>query len=366
VEKEAAVELTIPALLTQRVSAHGSETILRKKDRGIWKATTWSELDAHVRAIGQGLLAAGFGKGDVAAVLAETRPETVYTDLAILGAGGASMALHPEEEADSVARRLHAAGARCIFVEGEEQLDKVLTIRAACPALSRIVIFDMKGLRDFKDPQCESLEAFIANGTRRDAWDAAVAKVAADDPAVLLFPPGMNSGVGQAFSHAEVLRIVTQAQEDLGLKPGDERLAVLRMSDTTERLYGLYVALAARVISNYLESPETAVENLQQLQPTVFGADAEAWDRLHERMARAVAAATPLQRMLYNWAINTGRAGGPLVPLANLIVLQAVRRELGMNRLRLAYVGAETVSGAVHHWAAALGITIRSIGTATP
>ena len=147
---------------------------------------------------------AGFGKGDVAAVLAETRPETVYTDLAILGAGGASMALHPEEEADSVARRLHAAGASCIFVEGEEQLDKVLTIRTECPALSRIVIFDMKGLRDFKDPQCESLEAFIANGARGNDWDSAVAKVAADDAAVLLFPPGMNSGVGQAFSHAEV------------------------------------------------------------------------------------------------------------------------------------------------------------------
>jgi long-chain acyl-CoA synthetase len=37
-------------------------------------------------------------------------------------------------------------------VEGEEQLDKVLAVRADCPALRLIVIIDMKGLRDFRDP----------------------------------------------------------------------------------------------------------------------------------------------------------------------------------------------------------------------
>lgn len=359
---ELSLAQTIPGLLTQRVAAYGGETILRKKDRGIWKATTWSELDGYVRAVGQGLLAAGFGKGDVAAVLAETRPEFVHADLAITGAGGASVALHPDDEAERVGEILRASGCRLIFVDGEEQLDKVLSIRADCPALSRIVIFDMKGLRDFSDPQCESLASFIANGARKDAWDAAIAAVGPDDPAVILFAPGVHAGTGQALTHAQVMRIVAKASEDLGLRPGDERLAVLRMADPTERLLGLYVALHARVVSNYLESPETAVENLQQVQPTMFGADAEAWERLHARITSAAQGATPLQRTLYNWAINTGRSGGALAPLANLLVLQAIRRELGMSKLRLAYVGREPISGVVQHWAAALGITVRQLG----
>ena len=50
------IEISLAAQ-TLELLGEGGETILRKKDRGIWKATTWSELDAHVRAIGQGLLA---------------------------------------------------------------------------------------------------------------------------------------------------------------------------------------------------------------------------------------------------------------------------------------------------------------------
>ena len=76
-----------------------------------------------------------------------------------------------------------------LFVENEEQLDKVLLVRDRCPALQRIVIFDMKGLRDFADPMCESLQSFVARGARDDAdWDAGIAAIAADQPAVLLLP----------------------------------------------------------------------------------------------------------------------------------------------------------------------------------
>ncbi|MDQ2802644.1 MAG: long-chain fatty acid--CoA ligase, partial [Pseudomonadota bacterium] len=66
---------SIPALAWQRVIADGRRTILRKKDRGIWKSVTWAELGAEARQVGQGLRAIGLRPGDVACVLAETRPE---------------------------------------------------------------------------------------------------------------------------------------------------------------------------------------------------------------------------------------------------------------------------------------------------
>jgi long-chain acyl-CoA synthetase len=352
---------SIPSLLTRRVAAHGSEIVLRKKDRGIWKAVTWSELNTHVRAIGQGLLATGFGCGDTAAVLADTRPEFVYTDLAIQGAGGASVAIHPEEEAQRVAHILRAAGCRFIFVENEEQLDKVLGIRTDCPALGRIIVLDMKGLRDFSDPQCVSLQSFVAEGTGQTGWDAASAAVGPDQPAIILFARGETSSIGRTLTHNDVLHVVTSAVDRIGIKAGDERLAVLPMSDVTERVLGLYLALSCRVISNYLESAETATENLQEVQPTVFGADSEAWERLHARISRAADGATPLQRILYRWAINAGRMGGGLRSLADILVLRAVRRELGLNKLRVAYIGGTAVPPRVEHWATALGIRIQRI-----
>jgi long-chain acyl-CoA synthetase len=358
------VELnSIPALLAQRVAAHRNETVLRKKDRGIWKAVTWGAFDQQVRAIGQALLAAGFGRGETAAALGQTRPELAAIDLAIQGAGGASVAIHPEEEADRAAHILRAAGCRFIFVENEEQLDKVLTIRADCPALARIIILDMKGLREFNDPQCSSLADFCETGSRQNGWDEAVAAVRPDDPAIVLFPRGEVSGMGRSVSQADVLHMVTSTRDRLGVRAGDERLVVLPMCDVTERVLGLYLSLESRLISNYLESPETATENLQQLKPTVFGADAEAWERLHARISAAADAATSVQRTLYRRALDAGRLGGPLGALADLLVLRAVRRELGLTRLRVAYIGGAPVPPQVEHWTRALGIIIHRIDT---
>jgi hypothetical protein len=47
--------------------------------------------------------------------------------------------------------------------------------------------------------------------------------------------------------------------------------------------------------------------------------------------------------------------------LADLFVLHAVRREFGLNRLRLAYVGGTPVGPAAMDWARSLGVAIQRI-----
>jgi long-chain acyl-CoA synthetase len=358
VEKEAAVELsdTIPTLLSQQVAIYGSETILRKKARGIWNAVTWLELDRHVRGFGQGLRGAGLDKGETVAVLSETRPELAYADLAILGCGAASVAVHPDEGTPRVREILRHTRAAFAVVEGEEQLDKVLSVRNSCPELRRIVILDMKGLRDFRDPACMDLASLIACGAAQPDWKTSVASISQDDIAAHIVP---RTGPIRPISHADIMRQIEEVGGMLGIRAGDERLAVLPMAEPAERVLGLYLALKHRIVSNYLENPETATENLREVKPTVFGADTEAWERLHARIMALTANATLVQKMLYKWAIGSGT--GLMRSVANLTVLRAVRGELGFGRLRVAYVGDGAVSDEIREWAQALGITVRYI-----
>ena len=349
---------TLPALLSQQVATFGSETILRKKDRGIWNAITWSELDARVRDIGQGLRAAGLAHGDAVAILSETRPEYVFADLAILGCGAASIAIDPTDAADRVGDILRETGTRYVIVEGEEQLDKILGVRDACPELRRIIIIDMKGLRDFGDPGCVSLADLIAGGSGQADWRMATSAVDADQTAAILVPRG---ALARRVSHAEIMRLIEETGGAFDVRAGDERLAVLPMSDPTERILGLYLALKHRIVSNYLENPETATENLREVKPTVFGADSEAWERLHARIATQTDGASATQKILYRWAIGAGSRGGFMGTLANLLVLSAVRGQLGFARLRIAYVGDRAIPSEIDTWARALGITVRYI-----
>jgi long-chain acyl-CoA synthetase len=354
---------SIPSLLSQRAASNGAETILRTKDRGIWKSVTWSELEARTRVIGAALLADDFARGDVAAILSETRAEAVYADLAILGAGAASIAIDPDEDTDRVCHLLSSSGARLAFVENEEQLDKVLTVRDRCRGLTRIVVFDMKGLRDFADSGCVSLATFTATETTAD-WTAAIRTIDADQPAVIVFP--RNEITGRSLTHGDLTHMVSTARARLPLQSKDERLVVLRLSDITERVWGLYLALETGCISNYPEGPDTIIENLRELKPTVLGADVAVWSHLQALATAQTKAATATQRMIYDWALRAGRLGRSNSHIADLLVLQAVRREFGLNKLRLAYVGGFPVAPAALDWARSLGIAIQRVDESVP
>ncbi|WP_428489788.1 AMP-binding protein [Rhodopila sp.] len=351
---------SVPALISERAKSHPGATILRIKDRGIWKMVSWAQLDSKVREIGRALLAADFARGDVVAIVSETRPEAAYADLAILGCGAASVAIDPDDDPDRVCHLLSSSGSRLAFVENEEQLDKLLSIRNRCPALSRIVVFDMKGLRDFSDDTCVSLADFMAAGGGHD-WGAAIRTIEPDQPAVIQFPRGDGLGMGRTLTHGDLIHMIESARARVPLQMHDERLAVLRLADITERVWGLYLALESGCISNYPEGPDTVLENLQELQPTVLGADASVWDHLHRLATERAKVATHAQRVMYGWALRAGRAGGPMARLADLLILRAVRREFGLKNLWLAYVGGTTVDAAALDWARSLGISIQRV-----
>jgi long-chain acyl-CoA synthetase len=348
-------------MVGQYAAAHGKEVILRKKDRGIWKPVTWAELGQRVRLAAMGLKAHGFGPRDVAAIVAETRPEWVQLDLGIQSAGGACLGIPQQLEAAETGVLLREARVSVLFVENEEQLDKALMARGGCPALRRIVVIDMKGLRDFTDPMCESLESFLARGAQFDranpgSWDSGIAAIDPSQPAVMLHESGTTL---KTMSHRDVLGMLTAAATTLDPHPRDERLAVLPMSSSTERILGLYLSLQSQAISNYQENPDTTVENLQELQPAMLGADASIWQALYERVTRAAGNATGLQRALYHWALRAGTSGGAAAWLARFFVLRFVRRDSGLGRLRLAYLGGPPLSAEAERWANALGIHIR-------
>jgi long-chain acyl-CoA synthetase len=97
------------------------------------------------------------------------------------------------------------------------------------------------------------------------------------------------------------------------------------------------------------------------VQPTVLATDPQIWQLLHARISNAATAATPVQRMLYRGAIAMGPRGGAVALLARVCVLHAVKRELGLSRLRCAYIGGAKLAPEIERWAASLGITIQPI-----
>src|SRR5438034_822754 len=122
------------------------------------------------------------------------------------GADGERWMAHAmRERAEGSAPRTTSAGERSdtlptmfrklVVVEDEEQLDKVLRVRAQLPGLRRIVIFDMEGLADFSDPMALSLGAFMELGADHDRrnpglWERRLGEPRPDELAILVYTSG--------------------------------------------------------------------------------------------------------------------------------------------------------------------------------
>ncbi len=380
VRQDAAIGPSIASMLEHRARTRPSRTILRQKDRGIWKEVSWAQLAARARQAGMGLRAIGFGPGDVACVLSETNPEWVYADLGALGVGGISSGIYPTDAPGQVEHILRDSGARVVFVENEEQLDKALQVRSRCPALERVVIFDMKGLRELNEPGCESFEAFLARGAEYDAahggeWEQLVGAVSDGQLANLVYTSGTTGPPkGAMLTHRNILFQLVNLGPQLDFREGDERLAFLPMCHVAERVAGLYQSLYSGVVSNYIENADTLFENQREVQPTIALAVPRIWEKMQSAVTLRARDATFVQRHAYHWAIGAGlrlvdaRLSGRGVPLvrrlafwAALPMLRNIRRELGLDRVRRAYVGAAPIAPDLIRWYLALGIDMLEV-----
>src|SRR5260370_12347237 len=170
----------------------GDRPAIREKKFGIWQPTSWRQWLQISREIACGLHAIGFRHGDVASSIANAVPEWVFADMGILCAGGVSSGIYPTDPASQLEYLVNDSTTRVIFAEDEEQLDKILSCRARCPSLQKIVIFDMEGLNGFSDPMVMSLAEFTALGRnhiqgREALWAEMVASRGAGDLAILVY-----------------------------------------------------------------------------------------------------------------------------------------------------------------------------------
>jgi long-chain acyl-CoA synthetase len=367
---------TVPAVFWRSVMARAGDVILRQKDFGIWQSLTWKEFGAIAREVGMGLISLGFAPGECASVLSNTNREWLYADMGILGAGGVSNGIYPTDAPAQVEYLCADSSTVFLFVEDDEQLDKALEVRGALPRLRKIIVFDMDGLRDFSDPQVISLDALRAAGREFDAahpglWERRLASRKASDLAVLIYTSGTTGKPkGAMLSHANLVAAMRLYADAYAQRPDDERMCFLPLCHVAERVIGAYTALLTGTRLNFVENPETVPENVREIAPTVFGAVPRVWEKFYSVVTIRVREATPLAQLAYRLAIGVGhrvaalREEGRAVPahlavafwLARVLVLNNIRKAIGVHRARVLFTGAAPTSPDLIRWYMALGL----------
>jgi long-chain acyl-CoA synthetase len=369
---------TVPAMFWDGVSRRGDAVALRQKDFGIWKSVSWREFGAIVREVSMGLVALGLAPGQVVSVLSNTNREWVYADLGALCAAGVVNGIYPTDAAAQVEYLCADSATVVLFVEDEEQLDKALEVRERLPSLAKIVVFDMEGLRDLDDPQVISFSDLRMLGRAHDAahpgmFDARLGLRKPEDLAILVYTSGTTGRPkGAMISHRNIVRTCHAYNEFAPQGEYDERMAFLPLCHIAERVGGEYFPLLTGSIINFVENPDTVPENVREIQPTTFTAVPRVWEKFYSGVLIRLREATRLQQAAYAWAIGVGMKRARLIEdgkpipgsleatfrLARFLVLDNIRRMIGIHRARILLTGAAPISPDLVRWYMALGLNM--------
>ena len=372
---------TAHELFWQRVAELGDAPMMRQKDLGIWRSYSWREVGTIVSEIAAGLVHLGFEPGETASVLANTSREWVWTDLAVLSAGGVCNGIYPTDAAAQVQYLSQDSASAYLFVEDDEQLDKFLEVRDALPAIRKVVVFDMEGLGELGDPQVIGLDELRALGREHLRAHPGVierrrATRGAQDVAILVYTSGTTGRPkGAMITHANLCAVLSGLSSSLfeGMPEGGERIAFLPLCHIAERMIGEYIPIMRRSVTNFVENPETVFENLREVQPHVFFAVPRVWEKIYSQVMITLSEAGRLQKLAYAWAVGVGgrvaefeargASPGPWLAmqraLANFLVLDNVRRMTGMSRVQMALTGAAPISPDLIRWYRSLGVPLR-------
>ncbi len=372
---------TLPRFFWGKVRERGGKVAMRYKHLGIWRSITWTEYGENVKHTGLGLAALGVKRGDVVAIMAEGAPEWLYSDLGVQAIGGVTNGVYTTDSAKQVQYIVGDSNTVVFIAENEEQLDKILEVRDRCPSLKKIIVVDKEGLSDFSDPMVMGFDDLLALGRNFEAknpdyWDKELAAGKSSDLAILIYTSGTTGAPkGAMISHRNILFQMLNVGSVFDLREGDEQLSFLPLCHIAERSFTAYWQIVAGTVVNFAESPETIVENMQEVQPTVFFAVPRLWEKFYSGLILRLRDAGPTSQFAYKIALGIGnrvverklegQEPSALLKaafwLADILVLRNLKRMVGLHRCRWIVTSAAPISPDLIKWYHSVGLDLREV-----
>ena len=372
---------TLPGLLKRNAEQRAGAPAMREKTMGIWRTQTWAEYYGQVRDLALGLAALGFKRGDVLAVVGDNRPHLYAAQLAAMALGGVPAPLYQDAAAEELVYVLEHAEASVLIAEDQEQVDKILSIRARLPKLRLIVFEDTRGMFHYRD---EMLRAFAsveelgrAHGAAHPGLvEAEIAKGKPDDVALICYTSGTTGKPkGAMLSHANLMASATAFLASTDLKPEDDWLAYLPMAWIGDAVYTLVLQMMVGFACNCPESPVTVQRDLRELGPSAFLAAPRIWENLLTQIQVRANDASWLKRRTFEFFRDRAvqaellRTEGKSVPLGLRLALVAgeflvygpVRDQIGLRRARWCLTGGAPLGPDAFRFFRAFGINLKQV-----
>jgi long-chain acyl-CoA synthetase len=379
---EITADLTIPKLFWKKAREFGADRVaMREKEFGVWRPITWSQYLDNVKYLALGLVKLGLEKGDKVSIIGDNRPEGLWAEMAALCAGGIGVWLFQDCLIEEVRYIIDHSDSKFLFGEGQEEVDKALSIIDECPKLQKIIWDNPKGMRNYDQDCLISLKEVQELGRQLDKeqprkFQELIEDGTGSEVALLFYTSGTTSlPKGALLSHNNML---TMGKALMAVDPcseSDDYVSYLPFAWIGEQMMSISCGLQIGYTINFPEEPETAQENIREIGPHVMFAP----PRMYEQMTRTVQVkyldASWTKRKFFELSNKIGYHVASLkfekkpIPahwqllqwLARITVQNKVRDHLGLSRVRNAYTGGAAMGPDHFRFFHALGVNLKQI-----
>src|SRR5271170_6715539 len=133
---------TVADLIPRTAAEHAEHTAVRFKRGGAWHDVSYAQLADIVQEIGLGLIDLGIQSGERLCILANTRPEWSYVDMAATSAGAVVVPIYQTNSPEECLWVISDSGACAVVCEDSEQLAKIDAVRDQLPNLRTVIVID--------------------------------------------------------------------------------------------------------------------------------------------------------------------------------------------------------------------------------
>jgi long-chain acyl-CoA synthetase len=167
-------------------------------------------------------------------------------------------------------------------------------------------------MRKYDDPRLMSHLDLMASGQQLDdeqpeRYMQLVNQGKAEDVAILCPTSGTTSNPKLAMLQAGPMLEHCVAYLEADPKyPSDNYVSVLPLPWIMEQVYAVAQALISRIIVNFVEEPETMMEDLREIGPTFVLLAPRVWESVAADVKAKMMDATRFKQAMYRFAIKTG------------------------------------------------------------
>ena len=368
------------ALVSEHAKEVPATVAMRQKRFGIWQEMTWSDVDLHMRHLAAALVDMGLSPDAKIGILSENRREWVLTQFGAQCAGAVVVGMYPTSPAAEIEHLINASDTELLFIEDQEQFDKLLELKGRLPKLKQLVVFDPKGLADETHLDLLPYDALLMRGEQRIAEHRSeiqrrIDHLGPDDTALMVFTSGSTGApkaaeISHGNFHAGCGLIDTFFK---GLPSGSNILSYLPLCHVAEQNMTVLNVLAARRVMNFGESLRTVTLDLRDVAPEIFFGVPRIWEKMQAGFlvqqkttspiqqwltAKAMAAATTLrQTPRAEWSASQRISNA----FWDTLVYRHIRSFLGLGRVRIGITAAAPISPELLAFFRGIGVNIREI-----